>query len=164
MVKPSSHAAVLLTSNTPEPAEPIASLDEPSVFVAMPFAPRFNDLYYYALLPAVKAVGYQCIRLDKVSYTGDVIDTIKARIRDAELVIGVLDSLNPNVFLEVGYAWGLNIPTLLIVSEEQIKDKLPFDVISQRYLGYDSIRELASRLPNEIRAVLKPRNSRPDPD
>ncbi|MHB8625309.1 MAG: hypothetical protein ACYDBJ_01705 [Aggregatilineales bacterium] len=161
---PSPHEAVLLTRDSPEPAAPIASLDEPSIFVAMPFSPRFNDLYYFAILPAVKAVGYQCIRLDQVSYTGDVIETIKARIRDAELVVGVLDSLNPNVFLEVGYAWGQNVPTLLLVSAEQVQEKLPFDVISQRYISYDSIRQLAEHLPGEIRAVLKPRNSRPDPD
>ncbi len=161
---PSPHEAVLLTRNSPEPAAPIASLDEPSIFVAMPFSPRFNDLYYFAILPSIKDVGYQCIRLDKVSYTGDVIETIKARIRDAELVIAVLDSLNPNVFLEVGYAWGQSIPTLLLVSAEQVQEKLPFDVISQRYVSYDSIHQLSGQLSTEIRAVLKPRNSRPDPD
>lgn len=162
--RPSPHQAVLLTPDTPEPVTPIASLDGPSVFVAMPFAPRFNDLYYFAILPAIKAVDYQCIRLDKVSYTGDVIETIKARIRDAELVIAVLDNLNPNVFLEIGYAWGQNIPTLLLVSAEQLQEKLPFDVISQRYVGYDSIRQLAEHLPSEIRAILKLRGGRPDPD
>jgi hypothetical protein len=161
---PSPHEAVLLTPSTPEPAAPIASLDGPSVFVAMPFSPRFNDLFYFALLPAIKAVGFQCIRLDKVSYTGDVIETIKSRIRDAELVIAVLDSLNPNVFLEIGYAWGQGIPTLLLVSAEQVQDKLPFDVISQRYVSYDSIRQLADQLPDEIRAVAKPSGIRPDPD
>ena len=149
--------AVKVEPGIKEPIEPIASLDEPSVFVAMPFAPHFDDIYYYAILPSVKANNAQCIRLDKVAYTGDVIETIKVRIKDAELVVAVLDGLNPNVFLEIGYAWGVNVPTLLLISDEQLEqmhDKLPFDVISQRYIRYESIRALAERLPDEIKGAF----------
>jgi len=149
-----SRKPIVLTTRTHRPPVPIASLSEPSIFVAMPFAARYNDVYYYAMLPAIKANHYQCIRLDKVIYTGSVIDTIKKRIASAKLMIALVDSLNPNVFLEIGYAWGVETPVLLLVSDDQFKDKLPFDVASYRYLVYDSIRQLAARLPKEIKGAI----------
>ncbi len=149
-----SRDPVRIEPDKQEPIEPIASLGEPSIFVAMPYAPRYDDVYYYAILPAVKANNAQCIRLDKVAYTGDVIETIKTRIAAARLVLAMLDSLNPNVFLEIGYSWGVGTPTLLLIGDDQLNDKLPFDVVSQRYVRYDSIRTLADRLPNEIKAIL----------
>ncbi len=149
------HSATVLTSNTPIP-EPIASVDEPSIFVAMPFAKKYNDVFYLAIQPAVKDTDHLCIRLDLSAYTGDIIETIKTRIRAAKLVIALLDGANPNVYLEVGFAWGVGVPTVLVVNEEQFKEgDLPFDVRSQKYLRYDFLYELRPHLTAELRAVLK---------
>lgn len=134
----------------------VASIDEPSIFVAMPFAKKYIDVFYYAIQPAVKDTDHLCIRLDLSSYTGDIIDTIKQRIRASDLVVALLDGANPNVYLEVGYAWGVGTPTVLIVNEEQLTEgDLPFDVRTQKYLRYESIMELRPQLTDELRAVLK---------
>jgi hypothetical protein len=148
------HKRIVLTKRTHRPVVPIATLNEPSVFVAMPFSARYNDIYYYAILPSIKANHCQCIRLDKVIYTGDVIETIKKRIQSAKLMVALLDDFNPNVFLEIGFAWGVETPVLLLVSDDQLKNKLPFDVASYRYVSFDSIRQLADRLPDEIHGVI----------
>jgi hypothetical protein len=149
-------APVRLTPDLPKPAKPLASLSQPSIFVAMPFADHYNNLYIDCIRPAIKVNDCQCIRLDQVSYTGDVLDTIKSRIKAAKIVIGVLDGLNPNVFLEIGYAWGIGVPTMLLVSNDQTKGAiLPFDVRGQRYIPYESPLELAERLPAEIKGVLE---------
>ncbi len=157
---------VRITPDSPEPAEPIATLDEPSIFVAMPFAKKYDDAYYLAIQPAIKELEYQCIRLDQSPYTGDVIDTIKSRIRAAKLVIALLDGANPNVFLEIGYAWGVGVPTMLIVNASQLKDGetgLPFDVRSQKYLTYELLHELKSMLSDELLMVLKGKRQKSEP-
>ncbi len=142
---------------TPSPdSQTVATLDEPSIFVAMPFAKKYMDIFYYAIQPAVKDTDHLCVRLDLSSYTGDIIDTIKQRIRAADLMIALLDGTNPNVYLEVGYAWGVGTPTVLIVNEEQLAaGDLPFDVRTQKYLRYEAIMELRPQLTDELRAVLK---------
>ena len=52
------------------------------------------------------AAGYLGERADLATFTGDVMDWVRARISSANLVIADLTSANPNVYLEVGYAWG----------------------------------------------------------
>jgi len=52
-------------------------------------------------------------RADLASFTGDVMDWVRERITTAQLVVADLTGANPNVYLEVGYAWGKGIPTVL---------------------------------------------------
>ena len=56
---------------------------------------------------------------------GHILDRIKLRIETATLVIADLTGANANVYLEVGYAWGKNRPTLLLA---KVGDELKFDV------------------------------------
>src|SRR5262249_29742536 len=92
-----------------------ASEAKPHVFVAMPFTPEFEDVYYYGIERPVKDAGYLCERIDLSSFSGDVVNQIKQRIDTAALVIADLSSASPNVYLEVGYAWGRSRPTVLLV-------------------------------------------------
>jgi len=61
-----------------------------------------------------------------------------------------LTTANPNVFLEVGYAWGKGRPTILLVRDH---DELPFDVRGQRCLVYGKIRELEEALAKELKGL-----------
>ena len=74
----------------------------------------------------------------------------KNRIESAALVVADLSSANPNVYLEVGYAWGRWVNTLLIVAEG---DELKFDVRSQRCLIFRSIRHLEELLTTELTSL-----------
>ena len=65
----------------------------------------------------------------------------------AKVVIADLSMANPNVYLEVGYAWGRNRPTVLLVRDVK---ELRFDVASYRCIVYRSIRELESLLSREL--------------
>src|SRR5437660_1825449 len=89
------------------------------------------------------ATGYLCERADLASFTGDVIAWVKNRIGSASLVIADLTAANPNVYLEVGYAWGRGVRSVLIVAQG---DELKFDVRSQRVLVFRSIRHLEELL------------------
>ena len=121
------------------------------VFVAMPFAKEFDDRFHYGIHKAIQAAGYLCERADMSSFTGDVLAWVKERIDSAALVVADLSGGNPNVYLEVGYAWGKGLPTVLVASEQ--KDLL-FDVRGQRCLIYDnSIRVLEEHLTRELQTL-----------
>src|SRR5574341_52385 len=85
----------------------LLSSAKPHIFVAMPFDEEMEDVYNWGIQGPVNAAGYLCERVDMTTFTGDILDRVKDRIESAELVIADLTGANPNVYLEVGYAWGI---------------------------------------------------------
>lgn len=126
------------------------SLNKPLVFVAMPFAEEYADRFHYGINGAANAAGFLCERADLASFTGDVIAWVKDRIDNAALVVADLTQANPNVYLEVGYAWGRGISTVLLVAKG---DELKFDVRTQRCLVFRSIRHLEELLTAELTSL-----------
>lgn len=126
------------------------SRGKPLVFVAMPFAEEYADRFHYGISGAVNAAGFLCERADLASFTGDVIAWVKERIDNATLVVADLTTANPNVYLEVGYAWGRGVNTVLIVAHGY---ELKFDVRSQRCLIFRSIRHLEELLTTELTSL-----------
>ncbi|MGI5229978.1 hypothetical protein [Actinoallomurus sp. CA-142502] len=120
-------------------------------FVAMPFADSFEDVFHYGIVPPIRGAGLICERVDELSFTGDVVQRLKERIDAARIVVADLTNANPNVYLEVGYAWGRGVPTVLVCHQNT---PLPFDVHGQRCLFYRSIRDLEQRLTREIGELL----------
>jgi hypothetical protein len=128
------------------------SSSKPHVFVAMPFVPEMDDVFHYGIQGAVNAAGLLCERADLSAFTGDVVNWVKQRISSATLVVADLSSANPNVYLEVGYAWGCQVPTVLLARDA---NDLKFDARGQRCLLYKSIKNLEELLGNELRGVLR---------
>ena len=126
------------------------SAAKPRVFVAMPFADSMDDIFHYGIQGAVKSAGFLCGRADLASFVGDVMEWVKQRISSAEFVIADLSTGNPNVYLEVGYAWGCGRPTILLVSDTT---ELKFDVKGQRCLVYKSIKQLEDVLRKELEGI-----------
>lgn len=125
----------------------IASEVKPYVFVAMPFKKDMDDVYYYGIQQPARAAGFICERVDQEAFTGDILDQVKRKIETAAVVVAELTGANPNVYLEVGYAWGKGRPTLLLVKNEQ---ELCFDVRGQRCLKYERIKDLEETLNKEL--------------
>ena len=125
-------------------------------FVAMPFAESFEDVLYYGISPPVRAAGLLCERIDQIHFTGSVIDRMKDRIALATVVVADLSDANPNVYLEVGFAWGVKIPCILICNR---KTDLKFDLRGGRCLFYGSIMELEKSLSVELAALLAVKGS-----
>lgn len=132
-----------------------SSASKPYVFVAMPFADSMDDVFHYGIQNAVNGAGYLCERADQSSFTGDVLEWVKKRIASAALVVADLSTANPNVYLEVGFAWGCGKPTILTVRQTE---DLKFDVRGQRCLVYKSIKALEDLLRNEL-VTLGPQSS-----
>ena len=117
------------------------------VFVAMPFTTQFDDTYHFGIQNVVRTAGFVCERADLAAFVGDVMQWIRNRIRTSSLVIADLTDANPNVYLEVGYAWGCGVPVVLLT---QATTHLKFDVRGQKCLVYRNIRELEKLLCTEL--------------
>jgi len=125
-----------------------ASDSKPHAFVAMPFREDMDDVYHYGIQAAVKEAGFLCERADLSAFTGDVMQWVRERIQSAALVVADLTGANPNVYLEVGYAWGREKPTILLA-----KDAPPsqFDARGHRCLVYKRIQDLEASLTAELK-------------
>jgi hypothetical protein len=87
------------------------------VFVAMPFADEMQDVYHYGIQNAVNSVGLLCERADLSAFTGDVMQRVMQRIKTATILIADLTGANPNVYLELGFAWGCGKSSVLLARD-----------------------------------------------
>lgn len=133
----SSGRAIELIGRSPE--------DQPHVFAAFPF--HMGDHFRYGIQRPAKSAGFLCEHFGEMKFTGDVLVRIKRQIETAAAVVAVITGANPNVFLEVGYAWGKGIPTILVVDETE---ELKFDVQGQRCVKYTDIQTLEVNFTEEI--------------
>jgi hypothetical protein len=118
-----------------------------------PVAKEFDDRFHYGIQRAAETAGLLCERADLTSFVGDVLVWVRERIASAAFVVADLTTANPKMYLEIGYAWGREVPTVLLVSD--MRD-LRFDVRAQRCLVYDgSIRRLEELLTLELNALVK---------
>ena len=163
-----SRLKTILRETWPDSATPIPSAKPPRdsqritagagsrskqhVFVAMPFSKDLEDVYVFGIQGPVNTAGYLCERIDMATFTGDILDRIKSRIESATLVIADLSGANANVYLEVGYAWGKNRPTLLLAKKG---DELKFDVRGQRCIVYENIVDLSKKLQSDLATFQK---------
>lgn len=120
---------------------------EPHVFVAMPFNTDMNDVFYYGIEAPVHASGLLCERMDHISFTGEIMDWMKRKIETAALIIAEMSGANPNVYLEVGFAWGKGRPTLLLARNGV---SLEFDAKGHRCIFYTGIKDLEDKIKREM--------------
>ncbi len=127
------------------------SAEKRRAFVAMPFDPSMEDAFHYAMQGATHRQEMLCERVDSSAFTGDILERIKKQIETATIVIADLTDANANVYLEVGYAWGRGVPTVLVA---RVGTELKFDVRGHRCLFYAGIRDLENKLDQELPPLL----------
>jgi len=106
-----------------------------------------DDTYDFGIFRPANECGYVCERADRELFTEDVVQWIKERITRADLIIADVTGANPNVYLEIGYAWGLGRPTMLIA---RTPDELGFDLKTQRCYVYKSIKDLEGQVKDML--------------
>lgn len=150
--KPSSGYKDIAVQSSLEPKidAGIQSNSKPHVFVAMPFSEEMEDVYIFGIQAPINDAGFLCERIDMATFTGGILERIKSRIESAALVVADLTGANANVYLEVGYAWGKNRPTLLL---SRNSDELKFDVKSQRCIIYKNIADLSKKLKADLDSI-----------
>lgn len=124
-----------------------------SLFLAMPFADKFED-EHSAIREACEALDVLCERIDTDIFQGDIVNKIKEKIDKCDMFVALLNDNNPNVFLELGYAWGKSKKTILIVDNA---DSLPFDVKTQNTIIYKSRFKLREDLKKVLADTLSSR-------
>ncbi len=121
------------------------------LFVAMPFAPTFDDVFYKGISEPINNIGYLCERAGTVPFLGDIMEHVTTKIRTSSLVIADLTGANGNVYLEVGYAWGVGQKTMLIIHKDS---KALYDVRGHMIYRYEDAQHLNELLTKNLQDIL----------
>lgn len=125
------------------------SQPKPFVFVLMPFASEFDDIYRYGIKEACDKAGTYAERVDEQMFQGSILDRIYNQIAKADIIIADMTGRNANVFYETSYAHALGKPTILLT---QNSDDIPFDLKHHYHIVYSNrISYLASQLEPRVR-------------
>ena len=120
------------------------------VFVVMPFAKKFDDVYIIGIREVAERLGLVVERADDIEHNNQILEVIQQKIRDYELIVADISTQNPNVFYEVGYAHAAGTPTILVSSDR----RPPFDLQSFNQIFYDSLVDLRDKLEKRICVTL----------
>ncbi len=100
------------------------------------------DLTYQKLIkPAFDKVGVRCFRAIDVNVTGSIDKLMYHWIYQADFVIADLSTMNANVFYELGVRHAQRPNTTLIMAENGLFKKLPFDLSHTIIYGYEHLGE-----------------------
>jgi hypothetical protein len=104
---------------------------------------RAKNVLTYMIRPAATAVGLEAVRADDLAQPGSITTQVIQQLISAKMVVADLSELNPNVFYELAVRDSFGLPVVLIAEE---KTALPFDLIQQRTIFFDS-GDLGSAIP-----------------
>lgn len=128
---------------------------KPRAFIIMAFSSPFNEIYTDVIKKACEDNGVEAVRADEIYGPGLIINDVVQEILRSPLIIADITPQNTNVFFEVGYAFALNKPIILLAERTT---KLPFDISGFRVLFYeDSIAgksKIEQGLQKHIKAIL----------
>lgn len=79
------------------------------------------------------------------------MDDVRDYIAKAHLVIADLTDSNANVYYELGLAYELNKPCVILANEAE---RLPFDISHLRHIRYSTTPEGLSQLNAELAATI----------
>ena len=124
-------------------------------FCAMWFDDLMLPFYVDVIEKAIRASGYEPVRLDHKEHNNNIDDEIIASIRGARFVIAEMTGHRGGVYFEAGFAHGLGLPVIYMLREDDQND-IHFDVRQQNFILWspDDLPDACKRLENRIRATL----------
>jgi len=161
------HGRVHLTAKGFERLDELRSSnrDSKQAFVAMWFESSLHDACDQGREPAIRAAGYDPMRIDKKEHNNKIDDEIIAEIRRSRFVVAdftcekvsfggrTLGVPRSGVYFEAGYAMGSNIPVIWTCREDLIGD-VHFDTRQFAHVVWKTPDELRVSLYNRIRATI----------
>ena len=122
-------------------------------FCAMWFSPDVLALWTQVIEPAVRAAGYEPLRIDAKQHNGKIDDEIMASIRASRFVVSDFTGNRGGVYYEAGFAHGLGLPVIFMCREG---DDLHFDIRQYNCIFWkeDQLEAAQTRLKNRILATL----------
>ncbi len=128
-------------------------IQNPFIFVLMPFDKSFDDIYEAGIKPVCESCGALCQRVDEQIFTANILHRVYDQISKADLIISEMTGKNPNVFYETGYAHALGKKAILITNHA---DDIPFDLKHYPHIIYDGkISTLKLELEKRVRWCIE---------
>ena len=131
--------------------------DSSDVFVAMWFDECMDAAYYEGIEPAIRAAGYNPIRIDIFEHTGQIEDAILAKIRKSSFAVVDLTQghagTRGGVYFEAGFAFGLG-RTVIYTCRRDKFDKVHFDTSHQAHILWTDYGDLRAKLKNRIEGAI----------
>ncbi len=132
-----------------------------SVFIAMAFTDNSGAILSPALRDKIKLCiedsGFNAIIVDEVEHNDGIMDKVIASINQSKFVIAELSHHKRGVYYEAGYAKGLGLQVIHVVSRADLKD-CHFDVMHLNLIVWDDLEDLYKKLSNRIIATSIPKN------
>jgi guanylate kinase len=131
--------------------------DSNYVFVIMPFAPKYNEIYqafnYAGEFYTKHNKNVTINRVDKQQDSGfSITERIEMLIKRAGLIICDVSEASPNVYYEFGYAKAKNKNIIITAKKET---KLPFDTGHYEHMFYESPMDLQEKIITKLKNYFK---------
>ena len=126
-----------------------------TAFVFMPFEKELEEVYVRGIKETLEGLGWTCNRSDEKFDTPEIVCTICKNAQEASLILADLTGRNPNVFLEIGLAFGLE---KYVVFLSQTPEDIPFDTKTFRTIIYDphKLSDLKGKIRSFVRSIKIP--------
>jgi nucleoside 2-deoxyribosyltransferase len=124
-------------------------------FVAMWFNPQTDLAYENAIEPAIRAAGYEPIRIDRTQHAGKIDDQIIMEIRRSRFMVADFTGQRQSVYYEAGFAQGRDIPIIWTCKEGE-EEHLHFDTRQYNHVLWKDgdMQNFQNRLHQRIEAVI----------
>jgi hypothetical protein len=123
----------------------------PVIHVAMPLSGATEDLFRHGIEPAITATGHLVERI--IPGAADGVAQVETRLSAAAGLVADITGSHPNVYLQVGYAWGRGIPTVVIVGTGDEAKIVPLDLRTRAQIVFEDTDDLRRRLGPALAAV-----------
>jgi hypothetical protein len=118
----------------------------------MPDNAALEDVFYFGIQQPTHAHGLLCEQVAATSFDdAEILETVKQRISQASVVIAEMTRADETLYLQLGYAWGQQRPTILIAQEGAMVN-LPQSVCL-RYNSIKHLEKLLSDLLDELNTL-----------
>ena len=98
-------------------------------FIIQPFTDEYNKRCKETYKPAIEEAGLAPYRVDEDYNPKELmIQMIKEGIKKSDVCLAEISENSPNVWYELGFADGHDIPVVLICEKGKREGRLPFDV------------------------------------
>ena len=112
--------------------------DAKFIFVLMPFAKEYKEIYDDVIKPLVKEMGLKSLRADEIFGSGAIMEDILKMIAKARIVIADVTKRNHDV---------------IIIT--QTLDDVPFDLRHLRYIEYSPTLRGSQYLRSELKSTIE---------
>lgn len=122
-------------------------------FVAMWFTKTLKPAWERGFEPALRASGFNPVRIDLVQHNSKIDDVIISEIRRSGLLVADFTGNRGGVYFEAGFAMGLGIPVIWTCREGDI-GKVHFDTRQYSHVLWNDPADLREKLEYRIRATV----------